>query len=225
MSNQTSYGRIGLVALFVTALTTAQLTSSKLLAIPLPVELPAVGSGVILPGAALAYSLTFLASDTFSELYGEAAARRLVWVGFGMNFILLALVWSTILAPAVDPEQASQYRAVLAPGTNIVLGSLGAYVISQNWDVYVFHRLKDATDGGKLWLRNILSTATSQAIDTVLFVGLAFYVAPVILGFGQPLPGSVLVSLVVGQYILKLLIALGDTPVVYALVGILGGEE
>jgi uncharacterized integral membrane protein (TIGR00697 family) len=218
-------GRIALVALFVTALTTAQLTASKLLAFGLPVELPVTGASIVLPGAALAYALTFFASDCYSELYGRRAAQVLVNVGFAMNFVLLALVWSTILAPAINPDTAAEYRSVLAPGTNIVVGSLVAYVVSQNWDVLIFHRIREATGPSLLWLRNIASTATSQAIDTVLFVGVAFYVAPRVLGFGDPFPISVILSLIVGQYLLKLLIALVDTPFVYGVVAAFGGSR
>jgi uncharacterized integral membrane protein (TIGR00697 family) len=217
-------GQIALVALFVTALTTAQLTASKLLMFGLPTELPVTGASIILPGAALAYALTFFASDCYSELYGQRAAQVMVNVGFAMNFVLLLLVWSTILAPAANPEAAGQYRAVLAPGTNIVLGSLLAYLVSQNWDVLVFHRIREITGPSMLWLRNIVSTATSQAIDTVLFVTVAFYLAPRVLGFGDPFEVPVILSLIVGQYLLKLLIALVDTPFVYAVVSAFGGS-
>ncbi|UVE51343.1 queuosine precursor transporter [Haloferax larsenii] len=218
-------GQVALIGLFVTALTTAQLTASKVLAIPLPSalgELPVVGASIIMPGAALAYAVTFFASDCYSELYGRRPAQVMVNVGFAMNFILLALVWSTIAAPAANPEFAGKFADVLGSGTNIIAGSLLAYVVSQNWDVIVFHGIRDLTDGSFLWLRNIVSTATSQAIDTVIFVGVAFYVAPTALGIGQALPQNVLLALIVGQYLLKLLIALVDTPFVYAVVALLG---
>ena len=212
-------GRTVLIALFVTALVTAQLTASKVLAIPLPRALPLVGATVVLPGAALAYALTFFASDCYAELYGRRAAQLLVNVGFAMNFVLLALVWSTILAPAAETSvDAGMFATVLGASTNIVAGSLVAYVVSQNWDVVVFHAIRDRTEGRYLWLRNIVSTATSQAIDTVLFVGIAFFVAPTLLGTGQALPRQVLVALIVGQYLLKLLIAVVDTPFVYGVV-------
>jgi len=218
-------GRIALVALFVTTLTTAQLTASKLLSFGLPVDLPVTGANIVLPGAALAYALTFFASDCYSELYGRRAAQVMVNVGFAMNFVLLALVWSTILAPAANPEAAGRYRSVLAPGTNIVVGSLVAYLVSQNWDVLVFHRIREATGPSMLWLRNVASTATSQAIDTVLFVAVAFYVAPRVLGFGDGFQIPVILSLIVGQYLLKLLIAVVDTPFVYATVAAFGGSR
>ncbi|WP_096391667.1 queuosine precursor transporter [Halopenitus persicus] len=211
-------GQVGLLALFVTALVTAQLTAAKILAIPLPVTLPVVGPEIALPGAALAYALTFFASDCYAELYGRRAAQVMVNVAFAMNFVVLALVWSTIAAPADDPEFAATFAAALAPATNIVAGSLLAYLVSQNWDVIVFHALRDRTDGAHLWLRNLASTATSQAIDTVIFVGVAFVFAPTVLGIGVTLPTAVVVSLILGQYLLKLLIAVVDTPFVYLVV-------
>jgi len=213
-------GRVAILALFVTALVTAQVTASKLLAIPIPAAVPRIDGPIVLPGAALAYALTFFASDCYTELYGRRAAQVMVNVAFVMNFVLLALVWSTILAPALDPESAAQFASVLAPATNIVAGSLLAYIVSQNWDVLVFHRLREATDGDFLWLRNIASTATSQAIDTVIFVGVAFYLLPQYVTTGDPETWSTVVTLMVGQYLLKLLIALVDTPFVYAVVGL-----
>ncbi|RDI71688.1 queuosine precursor transporter [Halopelagius longus] len=218
-------GQVVLIGLFVTALVTAQLSASKLLAFGLPLSLPVTGDSVVLPGAALAYALTFFASDCYSELYGRRAAQVMVNVGFAMNFVLLALVWGTIFAPAADPEFGAQFRSVIAPGTNIVVGSLLAYVVSQNWDVVVFHRIREATGGSMLWLRNIASTATSQAIDTVIFVTVAFLVAPTVLGFGEAVPTGVALSLIVGQYLLKLLIALVDTPFVYGVVALFGGDR
>ncbi|WP_247010252.1 queuosine precursor transporter [Halorientalis litorea] len=218
-SERVSTAQVGLLALFVTALVTAQVTAAKVLAFSLPFSLPVAGATLTLPGAALAYALTFFASDCYAELYGRRAAQVMVNVAFVMNFVLLALVWSTILAPAagtsIDP---TTFRQVLGSSTNIVAGSLVAYLVSQNWDVVVFDRLRRATGGDHLWLRNIASTASSQAIDTVIFVSLAFYVVPNALGVGAALPPSVVASLVVGQYVLKLLIALVDTPVVYAVV-------
>ena len=209
-------GATVLAALFVTALVTAQLTAAKVLAFEVPFSLPYSGSSLVLPGAALAYALTFFASDCYTELYGKRAARRLVNVAFLMNFVMLGLVYSTIAAPAaqssIDP---GQFAAVLGASTNIVAGSLVAYLISQNWDVFVFHAIRERTGRGKLWLRNLVSTATSQALDTVVFVGIAFYLLPQVAGIGPRLPTAVVLGLLVGQYALKLLIAVVDTPFVY----------
>ncbi|WP_227353344.1 queuosine precursor transporter [Haladaptatus salinisoli] len=219
-------GQLEIAALFVTALVTAQLTAAKVLEFTIPFSLPVTGNALVLPGAALAYALTFFASDCYAELFGKRAAQRLVNVAFVMNFVMLALVWSTIAAPAarssVDP---AQFRTVLGASTNIVVGSLLAYLVSQNWDVIAFHKIRELTDGAHLWARNIGSTASSQAIDTVIFVGVAFFVMPQYVGIGPKLPADIILSLVVGQYILKLLIAVLDTPLVYAVVGYLRSRD
>ncbi|MFB6354372.1 MAG: queuosine precursor transporter [Halobacteriales archaeon] len=204
----------------MTALVTAQLTATKLLSFEVPVAVPVAGDALVMPGASLAIAVMFFTSDCYAELYGRRSAQIMVNVGFVMNFVLLGLVWSTILAPAapssVDP---AAFASVLGASTNVVAGSLVAYLVSQNLDVIAFTAIGAYTRGAHLWLRNIASTATSQLVDTLVFVGLAFYAAPRLLGFGDPVPLGVLVALVVGQYLLKLGLALLDTPFVYLVVG------
>jgi uncharacterized integral membrane protein (TIGR00697 family) len=212
--------QVALAALFVTALMAAQVTASKVVAIGLPFSLPLTGSLVLVPGAVFAYALTFFASDCYAELYGKRAAQALVNVAFAMNLVLLVLVWLAIAAPVFQGSPVGQdaFRNVLGASTGVVVGSLAAYVVSQNWDVVVFHRLREYTDGDRLWLRNVGSTATSQLIDTVIFITIAFYLFQG-LALGQVL------GLVVGQYLEKLLIAVVDTPFVYAVVGFVRGQE
>ena len=217
--------RVGLIALFVASLVTAQILASKVLGFALPVTLPVVGGGILVPAGVLAYALTFFATDCISELYGKRTAQVVVNVGFGTILVMLGLVALALWAPSaralgvpagVDP---AAFATVLGFTPGIVLGSLVAYVVSQNWDVLAFHAIRERTGTERLWLRNVGSTATSQLIDTVIFILIAFWLGPVLLGVGQPSPAPVLLSLIVGQYLLKLLIALLDTPLVYAVVG------
>ncbi|ELZ29188.1 hypothetical protein C475_03189 [Halosimplex carlsbadense 2-9-1] len=215
--------QVGLIGLFVTAIVTAQLTASKLLMFQLPFQLPLAGGALVLPGAALAYAVTFFASDCYSELYGRKAATVVVNVGFLMNVVMLVLVWSTIEAPALPQSAPGQidlaaFRSVLGSSTAIVVASLSAYVVSQNWDVFAFHWIREATDGDHLWLRNVGSTATSQLIDTVIFILVGF----VLLG-STSLSGAV--TLIAGQYLFKLFVAVADTPFVYAVVGAVRSGE
>lgn len=219
-SSITDAPKIVIAALFITSLVTAQLIAVKLLAIPFPQPIPIVGASVLVPAGVLAYAVTFFASDCYAELYGRRATQIMVNAGFVMNFVMLGLVWLAIEAPGspagVDP---TSFANVLGLSTNIVIGSLAAYFVSQNWDVIAFHAIGDRTEGRHLWLRNLGSTGTSQLIDTAIFVVAAFYLVPSALGIGQALPEAVLMQLIVGQYIVKLLIAVLDTPFVYAVVG------
>ena len=229
MSSETSrlgVAQVSLIALFVTALVTSQVTASKLLAFQLPFGIPLAGETLILPGAALAYAVTFFASDCYSELYGRRAAQVMVNVAFAMNFVLLGLVFATIEAPIFQysPVGQQEFASVLSASRPIVVGSLAAYVVSQNWDVLVFHRLREYTDGEDLWLRNLGSTASSQLLDTVIFITLAFGLVPLAIG-GDPRSLSAIGGLIVGQYLLKLLIAAVDTPFVYLVVGLVRDGE
>lgn len=209
-----SLAQITFIGLFITALVTAQLVSSKLMAVTLPV----IGL-VAMPGGTLAYAATFFATDCMSELYGKEYARKVVNTGFVMNFVLFALVWLTVQAePAQGSIDQEMFSTVMLSSGNIILGSLSAYLISQNFDVTAFHWYRSKTGESYLWLRNIGSTGISQLIDTAIFTLVAFWVAPQILGIGHALPWAVITSIIVGQYVGKLLIAIGDTPLVYGAV-------
>lgn len=211
--------KIIFTALFVAALISTQILAIKLLALPLPTELPFIGSVIIVPAGVIAYSITYFVSDCYTELFGRRAAQIMVNIGFAMNFVLLALLWIAIAAPASDSGvDAATFANVLAPGTNIILGSLIAILISQNWDVIAFHFIGKQTHGRYLWLRNIGSTATSQLIDTVFFIALAYAVVPTFTGIGEALPVGIIIQLIAGQYLLKFLIALLDTPFVYLVI-------
>jgi uncharacterized integral membrane protein (TIGR00697 family) len=207
--------QLGLAALFVTALVAAQVTAVKVLSVELPVSLPVTGAEILVPAAVFAYALTFFASDCYAELYGKRAAQALVNVAFVMNFVLLGLVWLAIWAPISGASEVTQvqFTSTLAASTGVVAGSLLAYIVSQNWDVFAFHWLREYTGGDRLWLRNIASTATSQLIDTVIFIVVAFYIF-------QGLPTDVILELVVGQYLFKLALVGLDTPFVYLVVGL-----
>lgn len=207
---------IGLVSLFTTGLITAQLTASKVLQFQTFDFLPLLPNGIIVPGAVFAYAITYFASDCLSENYGKRTAQIVVNIGLAMNFLLLALVWLVIAAPAsptsIDPTAVEN---VLGSSTNIVIASVLAYVVSQNADVLLFHRIKTETGDDGLWIRNIGSTLISQGIDTLIFITLAFLVLPSLITVGPVLELNVLLALIIGQYLVKLTIALLDTPFVY----------
>ena len=214
--------RIGLIALFITGLLTAQLTAVKIL------ELSALNLGisVMVPAGVLAYAITFFASDCYAELYGKQAARTVVSIAFIMNIVMLVLIWISINAPGseagVSPEL---FATVLGPSANVVIASLTAYLISQNLDILIFDTIREKTNGSKLWLRNIGSTTISQLVDTILFITLTFSILPSIVGIVIGLPLSVIVQLILGQYLVKLLIALADTPLIYAFFSYLKKEN
>jgi hypothetical protein len=87
-----------------------------------------------------------------------------------------------------------------------MVASLTAYLFSQYHDVWAFHFWKRVTTERFLWLRNNASTIVSQLLDSVVFITIAFY-------------GSLpVMPLIFGQWVVKVGIALLDTPFVYLLV-------
>lgn len=193
-------GFIILFGIFTGGLVIASVLATKIIVI----------LGLYVPAGILAYSLTFIATDVISEVWGKESANRVVFGGFitliAVSLLIrLALVWPE--APIWNNKGA--FDSILGNTTRVIVASLAAYLASQYHDVWMFHILKKASKGRFLWLRNNVSTMISQFIDSFIFIMAAFYgVLPVW-------------PLILGQWAIKLLIALLDTPLVYLLVRVL----
>lgn len=157
----------------------------------------------------IAYPITFLITDIVSEVYGKKRATNMVIAGVFASFFALLIVIVSTLAPATDwsPISDQEFRKVFSYTFVAVGASLAAYLAAQFIDVQVFHFWKKVTRGKHLWLRNNLSTFTSQFIDTftVLFLLCTFGVIPWDL-FGM---------LMLNGFLFKVLMALIDTPFAY----------
>ena len=116
-----------------------------------------------------------LSTDTISELYGRKVATHVVWYGFGLSIAMVILVYTARILPAAGfwLDQDS-YDTILGSVPRIALGSMIAYLISQHTDVVMFHALRRLTNSRHLWIRNNASTTVSQALDTILFISIAF---------------------------------------------------
>ena len=188
---------IFLISLFIASLTIASVLASKIIHI----------FGLYVPAGVLAYALTFICTDVISEVWGKERARTTVLGGFAALIAVLALVQLSLVWPkAPFWNQGEAYRTILSSTTRIIIASFAAYLVSQLHDVWAFHFWKKMTKNRHLWLRNNLSTAASQLIDSFLFITIAFY------GIMPVWP------LIVGQWIIKFTIAALDTPVVYLVV-------
>lgn len=189
-----------LLAVFVTVLVFISLTSAKL----------ATLFGFTVSISVFFYALTFPITDVISECWGKNEAKRVVWIGFAVSVFATIL---TLVARALPPDQMFAttepfFDEFFGLVPRIVSAGLIAYVVSQFHDVWAFHFWKNLTKGKHLWLRNNASTIVSQFIDAVLFIGLAFYAV---------VPDSVLLQMIVAQYLFKVVIAVLDTPLVYLL--------
>ena len=191
---------LALAMMFMACLLGANIVAVKLIDV----------AGWALPAGIILYPITFLLTDTISEIFGRRQATFVVWIGFFGNIILVISIYVAEAIPApVFWENQEAYSTILGAVPRIVVGSMVAYLISQNLDVIGFHFWKRATSGRMLWLRNNASTMVSQSIDTVIFV---------LIAFAGVVPNSVLWEMIWIQYLFKLGIAAIDTPILYALV-------
>ena len=194
-----------LAALFVAALVVCNLVAGKFVELDLGFKTFVISVGI------LPYPLTFLVTDLISEIYGRERANQLVSAGFVAALFVIGALFLGDLLPAMAGSRVDDdaYAQVFGSGTRTIIASMVAYLTAQFVDIRVFHFWKDYTDGRHLWLRNNVSTIFSQLVDTVLVVSVLF--------IGEWSLEQILVAIRDG-WLFKLLVALADTPVIYAAV-------
>ena len=213
---KTNSNLIGINMVFVVSLVISNVVTAKLFSTGITL----FGNILTLPGAAVCYAITFLATDVIGEIWGKKEANRTVRWGFVGQMVATGLIILTQYLPAADPEAQAAYEKLLGQNWIFVIGSMVAYFASQSWDVYFFHKIRDkylAKHGttASRWIWNNASTMTSQIIDTVLFIGIAFGI-----GFGWLFDRNMwptLAAMMIGQYVLKFILAALDTPFFYLL--------
>jgi uncharacterized integral membrane protein (TIGR00697 family) len=200
---------IALSAAFVTALVVGDIVGSKLF------ELPVFGLSVTMSAGMLAFPLTFLLTDLLNEFYGKKAAHFVTWIGFAMALFSLAIVYAALAVPISPLTRApgwggvteATFTSVFGGSQRILFASLAAYLVGQLVDIGVFHLLKRLSKNRLLWLRATGSTVVSQLIDTAVVQWLAWW---------GLLSSARIASIAATSYLVKLGIAVGLTPLIYA---------
>ena len=154
------------------------------------------------------YGTIFLATDVLNEIFGKKEAKKAVFVGFFVMIITVIIMTIAInFIPHPDDFAQDSLQTIFGYMPRILLASLSAFIVSQLIDVYVFDKIKTKLPENKfLWVRNNLSTMFSQAVDTLIFVPIAF------LG---TVSTEVLIGLIISTYVIKVIVAALDTPFIY----------
>ena len=200
------FGKEGLYAAVILGIVLGNLQGGKVS------DLNIMGYTFTVSMGAIMYSGIYFATDLINEKYGRKEANKAVILGAIANIvIMITLLISTYYLPseiAKSSEKVHEAISTLAFYSPIfVIGSISAYLISQTFDVWIFHKLKVITRGKHLWLRNNVSTLLSQALDTFIYT------------FVWVLAGEltfiVALSIALTKYIFKIFIALVDTLFIY----------
>ena len=172
---------------------------------------------IITDGGAFLFPLVYITGDVLSEVYGFHAARKAIFVGFGLAILAALTFWIVqISPPAASWPNQEAFESVLGFVPRIVLASICGYLVGQLLNAYVLVRLKEWTKEKALWLRLIGSTAVGEAADTVVFCTIAFY--------GVITGGEFLNYVIVG-YLYKVLLEVVLLPVTYRVIAIVKKRE
>lgn len=198
------FGKTGLQVAIVTAIILANLQGPKLTVI----------FGIETTLGVIFYSGIFFATDVLSENYGRAEAQKAVRMGFAVSVIVLVMLsFALMFQPSDRPETSAfsndihnAFATILDFTPRFIAGSLLAYFISQSFDVWAFHQIRRFTGGKWLWLRNNLSTMSSQIVDTAIFSLVAWWgVVDLVTAL----------KLGAAKYVFKVVIAMIDTSFIY----------
>lgn len=197
--------------IFVISIVVANIVGCKVIDLGISI----LGLHLLLSGGAITYAFTFLCTDVIGEIWGKKEANRAVLLGFIGQVFAISLIIITQYTPTQDIKMQEAYVKLLGQSPIFCVGSLVAYLTSQTFDVWIFHRIRTAFLGSHnlRWIWNNISTMTSQILDTFIYAIIAFGIG---MGWLWEENGIIqIMSIFVGQYILKFILALFDTPFFY----------
>jgi hypothetical protein len=182
------------------------------------VTLPFIGEYIYGAGV-LFFPISYFFGDILTEVYGYKRSRRVIWAGFAaMVFasLMAFIVTSLPAAKTMSPESQAAVNMIFGQTWRILLASLSAFWLGEFANSFVLAKLKVKTEGKWLWTRTIGSTAVGEAIDSLIFYPVAF------LGTW---PTEQVVSVMIGNYFIKVMWEVVATPLTYKVVGFLKRVE
>lgn len=197
---------IGII--FVTCLLLSNLIAGKMWA---------VTENIILPAAVILFPLTYIIGDVFTEVYGFRKARNIIWLGFGCSFFAVMIYLITIALPHPGYWEGQEaYATVMGTTPRVAVASFAGYLFGEFSNSIILSRLKVATKGRNLWMRTILSTVVGEGLDSVIFIMISFW---------GTMENSVVLKMILFQYLFKVAYEVVFTPVTYAVVKVIKKAE
>ena len=174
-------------------------------------------AGISFDGGAVLFPLAYIFGDILTEVYGYSRARRVIWIGFGMNVLMVLTFWLVGILPA-DAFWGMQesYDNILGVVPRIVLGSILAYLVGEFVNSYILAKMKVQSQGKQFWARALGSTVVGQFLDTTVFL---------VIAFAGILPWDLLGLIWMTNYIFKLAVEVLLLPITYQVVAWLKQKE
>ncbi len=202
-----SYRFVTIVAFFVTSLLAANILIVKQISV----------LGLTLPAAIIIFPISYIFGDILTEVYGYRQARRVIWLGFFCNLLLVASIWLVGILPAAPTFEAQEaYDRILGNTPRFLIASFTAYLGGAFINAYVLARMKVMTKGKWLWTRTIGSTLLGEAVDSIIVL---------VIGFWGVLPTGVLMGMILWHWLFKSVYEIIATPLTYLIVNYLKTKE
>lgn len=189
------------------------------------VNLPFYGDYIYGAGV-LFFPISYLFGDILTEVYGYARSRKVIWAGFGalifaslMSFVVTALPLPLDVSPEslkANAEKQQAIQMIFGQTPRIVLASLTAFWLGEFVNSFVLAKLKLLFSGRFLWIRTIGSTIFGEIADSLIFYPIAFF------GIWT---NEQLISVMIGNYFIKVLWEVFATPFTYLIVNFLKKAE
>jgi uncharacterized integral membrane protein (TIGR00697 family) len=152
-----------------------------------------------------------------TEVYGYRQARRVIWLGFLCNFIVVVVLWiGQVLPPAPFWTAQKAYERILGYTPRLLVASFLAYLAGEFANSFVLAKMKIATKGRWLWARTIGSTLIGEGLDSLVFMTLAF---------SGRMHTRTLLLVILTQWLVKSFYEAAVTPLTYIVVNFLKRKE
>ncbi len=190
-----------LVGLYVAFILTANILATKI------VSFDFGGDHFIGPAGVIVFAVTFLMTDIVNEKFGRKETHKMIMIAFFAQVAMSFFLWLGTKFPP-DPTWGAQFDSAwntfFGQVPRIAIAGWLAFLVSENFDAMVFSWFKHLTGGRMLWLRNILSTLPALALDSVIFITIAFW------GTATPL-----LLMIKGQIAIKWAVGVINIPFMY----------
>lgn len=163
--------------------------------------------GVGVSVTVLYFPFVYVISDVVTEVYGYAAARRILWYTLAAS-VTAGLMYQVAVAvpPAPFFEGQEAYSTVFGIVPRVLLGGWLAVFAGDISNNFVLAKLKVYMNGSKLWVRTISSTLVGQFLNTAVFYSVAL---------SGVLPTEVLLKAIVAGWLIKVAVEALFTPATY----------
>jgi queuosine precursor transporter len=176
---------VPITALFVATLLIANTLDTKIFHVV----------GLDLPAGIIIFPLAYVFGDVLTEVYGYSIARRTIWTGFlALALMVGAYEIARALPPADFWPNQQAFDAIFSHVPRIVAASILAYFCGEFVNSYIVAKMKVMQSGKNMGLRFVTSTIAGQAIDTAVFI---------IVAFGGVMPAAALISVFVSAWLVK----------------------